>query len=166
MEKEEVLKLEYVKINDEYTVATIVYQNDYILKRNCFNDTELLIRSLRNPEFMYPYLFIRGSWCNVDKMPLIIPNKHLNFVKEKVKKLNKKYGVNKKWCPNINNKYYLISFDSENNISQGIWKNTSIENQMLYKNLIFKTIEEAEFVTNKILKNIDKWRKEYMRIEK
>lgn len=43
MEKEEVLKLEYTKINDDYTIATIVHQNEDILKRSHFNDTELKV---------------------------------------------------------------------------------------------------------------------------
>lgn len=36
MQKEEVLKLDYIQISDEYTIATITYQNDDILKRYTF----------------------------------------------------------------------------------------------------------------------------------
>ena len=161
MQKEEVLKLEYIQINDEFTVATIVYQNDNVLKRSCFIDCELEVESREKPEFIYPILFIKGYKNKLDNKPIIIPNEHLEFVKEKVKKLNEKYGVVKKWCPNIGEKYYTISFDSVNNISQGFWINSITEKLSLKKNLIFKTAEEAKFVANKILENIDNYREEY-----
>lgn len=94
-------------------------------------------------------------------MPIIIPNEHLEFVKDKVKKLNEKYGIPKKWRPKIDDKYYYISLGSTTNISYSFWDNTSLENLYLKKNLIFKTKEEASFVADKILGNIDKWREEY-----
>ncbi len=166
MEKEEVLKLEYTKINDDYTVATITYQNDEILKRNHFKDYELEVKSFVNPEFMYPSLFVRGYKTELDNLPITIPNKHLEFVKEKVRKLNEKYGVVKKWVPKIDDKYYYISLGSTNSINYSVWDNTFIENLYLEKNLIFKTKEEAHFVANKMLENIDKWREEYQKENK
>lgn len=165
MEKEEVLKLEYTKINDDYTIATIVYQNDEILKRNHFKDYELGVKSFVNPEFMYPNLYVRGYKTELDNLPITIPNKHLEFVKEKVRKLNEKYGTPKKWCPKIDDNYYYIYFGSTTNIGYTFWGNSSIENRFLEKNLIFKTKEEAQFVANKILENIDKWREEYQKGE-
>ena len=165
MEKEEVLKLEYAKINDDYIIATIVYQNDDVLKRSSFRDYELDVISTRQPEFEYPFLFVRGYKTELDNMPFVIPNKHLEFVKEKVKKLNEKYGVVKKWCPDIDDKYYYISFVSTNSINYSVWGNRSMENMYLDKNLIFKTEEEAKFVANKILENIDNYREEYQKGE-
>lgn len=165
MEKEEVLKLEYTKINDDYIIATIVYQNDDVLKRSSFRDYELDVISTRQPEFEYPFLFVRGYKTELDNMPFVIPNKHLEFVKEKVKKLNEKYGVVKKWCPDIDDKYYYISFVSTNSINYSVWGNRSMENMYLDKNLIFKTEEEAKFVANKILENIDNYREEYQKGE-
>lgn len=165
MEKEEVLILEYTKINNDYTIATIVYQNDNVLKRSCFTDCELEVESHINPEFMFPILFIKGYKNKSDNKPIIIPNEHLQFVKEKVKKLNEKYGVVKKWCPDIDDKYYYISFVSTNSINYSVWGNRSMENMYLDKNLIFKTEEEAKFVANKILENIDNYREEYQKGE-
>jgi hypothetical protein len=165
MEKEEVLKLEYTKINDDYTIATITYQNDDILKREYFDDDKLEVMSTRQPEFEYPFLFVRGYKTELDNKPIIIPNEDLQFVKEKVKKINEKYGVVKKWYPDIDDRYYYISFGSTNSISQNFWSNTFNENQYLDKNIIFKTREEAKFVANKILENIDKWREEYQKGE-
>lgn len=161
MQKEEVLKLNYVMINDDYTIATITYQNDEILKRNCFNDNELGIKSLILPDFIYPTLYIRGLNSKADNKPILIPNEHVEFVKDKVQKLNEKYGIPKKWRPKINDKYYYISLCSTNSINYSVWGNTFIENRYLDKNLIFKTAEEAKFVADKILKNVDKWREEY-----
>ena len=165
MEKEEVLKLEYTKINDDYTIATIVYQNDEILKREYFIDDKLLVASMEKPEFDYPTLYIRGYKTKSDNLPITIPNKHLEFVKEKVKQLNEKYGIAKKWCPNIDDKYYYISLGATTNINYSCWDNTFIENRYLEKKLIFKTKEEAHFVANKMLENIDKWREEYQKGE-
>lgn len=165
MQKEEVLKLEYTKINDDYTIATITYQNDDILKREYFDDDKLEVMSTRQPEFEYPFLFVRGYKTELDNKPIIIPNEDLQFVKEKVKKINEKYGVVKKWYPDIDDRYYYISFGSTNSISQNFWSNTFNENQYLDKNIIFKTREEAKFVANKILENIDKWREEYQKGE-
>ena len=161
MEKEEVLKLEYTKINDDYTIATITYQNDDILKREYFDDDKLEVMSTRQPEFEYPFLFVRGYKTELDNKPIIIPNEDLQFVKEKVKKINEKYGIAKKWYPDIDDRYYYISFGSTNSISQNFWGNTFNENQYLDKNIIFKTREEAKFVADKMLENVDKWREEY-----
>ena len=166
MEKEEVLKLEYVKMNDDYTIATIVHQNNEILKRDAFYDNELKVISGAKPEFVYPFLYVRGYKTELDNMPFAIPNEHLQFVKDKVQKLNEKYGVVKKWCPKINDKYYYISLCSTNSISYSVWGNTVIENRYLEKNLIFKTAEEAKFVANKILENIDNYREEYQKENK
>jgi len=161
MQKEEILKLEYTKINDDYTIAIIVYQNDEILKRNHFKDCKLGVKSIVNPEFTHPNLYVRGYKTELDNRPIIIPNDYVEFVKEKVRKLNEKYGVVKKWCPNIDDNYYYISFGSVDNINYIYWDNTLMENRYLEKNLIFKTKEEAKFVVNKILENIDNYREEY-----
>lgn len=165
MEKEEVLKLEYLKINDDYTIATITYQNDEILKRNHFKDYELGVKSFVNPEFVYPNLYVRGYKTELDNLPITIPNDYVEFVKEKVKNINEKYGIAKKWYPDINDRYYYISFGSTNSISQNFWGNTFNENQYLDKNIIFKTREEAKFVADKMLENVDKWREEYQKKE-
>ena len=165
MEKEEVLKLEYTKINDDYTIATITYQNDDILKREYFDDDKLEVMSTRQPEFEYPFLFVRGYKTELDNKPIIIPNEDLQFVKEKVKKINEKYGIAKKWYPDIDDRYYYISFGATNSINYSIWNNTSIENLYLEKNLIFKTSEEAKFVADKMLENIDNYREEYQKGE-
>ena len=165
MEKEEVLKLEYLKINDDYTIATIVYQNDEILKRNHFKDYELGVKSFVNPEFVYPNLYVRGYKTELDNLPITIPNDYVEFVKEKVKNINEKYGIAKKWYPDIDDRYYYIFFGSTNSINYSVWGNTLYENRYLEKNLIFKTKEEAKFVANKILENIDKWREEYQKGE-
>lgn len=161
MQKEEVLKLEYTKMNDDYTIATIVHQNNEILKRDAFYDNELKVISGAKPEFVYPFLCVRGYNSELDNMPFAIPNEHLEFVKEKVKKINEKYGIAKKWCPNIDDNYYYIYFGRGDNINYSCWDNTLTENRYLNKNLIFKTAEEAKFVADKILKNVDKWREEY-----
>lgn len=161
MQKEEVLKLEYLKINDEYTIATIVYQNDDVLKRDCFMDRKLEVVSGTRPEFTYPTLCVRGYKAELDNMPIIIPNEHVKFVKEKVRKLNEKYGVVKKWYPNVGDDYYTICFDFISNVSSDNWNEGYFEKQKFFKNLIFKTEEEAIFVANKMLENIDKWREEY-----
>lgn len=166
MEKEEVLKLEYTKINDDYTVATITYQNEDVLKRSHFNDTELNILSFMMPCLNDTTLFIKGSSFKCDNRPIIIPNENVKFVKEKVKKLNEKYGIPKKWCPKIDDKYYYISLGATTNINYNVWDNTLYENLCLEKNLIFKTKEEAHFVANKMLENIDKWREEYQKENK
>ena len=166
MEKEELLKLEYTKINDDYTLATIVYQNNEILKRDVFYDNELKVISGAKPEFVYPFLYVRGYKSELDNMPFAIPNEHLEFVKEKVRKLNEKYGVVKKWCPNIDDNYYYIYFGSANNVAWDTWFDGIVGNWLLNKNLIFKTEDEAEFVANKMLENVDKWREEYQKENK
>lgn len=166
MQKEEVLKLEYTKINDDYTIATIVYQNDDILKRNFFKDYELKVVSAVVPSFIYNTLYIRGGNSTSDNMPIIIPNEHVEFIKGKVKKLNEKYGVVKKWCPNIDDRYCLISFSSVDNVAWYTWFDGIVENWLLNKNLIFKTEDEASFVADKMLKNVNKWREEYQKQKK
>lgn len=165
MQKEEVLKLEYLKINDDYTIATIVYQNDEILKRHHFKDYELGVKSFVNPEFVYPNLYVRGYKTELDNLPITIPNEHLEFVKEKVRKLNEKYGIPKKWCPDIGDDFYSISFNFTSNVCIDSWCGDYVDDMKLSKNLIFKTKEEAQFIADKMLENVDKWREEYQKGE-
>ena len=124
------------------------------------------VKSFASPEFVYPFLYVRGYKTELDNMPFAIPNEHLQFVKEKVRKLNEKYGVVKKWCPDIGDDFYSISFNFISNVCIDSWCGDYVDNMKLSKNLIFKTKEEAHFVANKMLENIDKWREEYQKENK
>lgn len=94
--KKEVLKLKIVEINEKYSVGYIHYQDESVLKRGAFRDYELNVHSECFPIFIETdeKLMIRGSLESEDEKSIfLVPNDKVEKLKEKVKKLNEKYGV-------------------------------------------------------------------------
>lgn len=115
MKKEKVLEIEIKEINEEWSVFYITYQNEDILKREEFEDKELGVYSAISPN-MYPHrstkkfmeLFIRGKDKTQDTYVVSIRNKHLSILIDKVKAINEKYGIPKKWRAEYEKVYFYI----------------------------------------------------------
>ncbi|WP_064580284.1 YopX family protein [Streptobacillus moniliformis] len=91
--KENVLKVEVTKINDEYSSWYITYQNEEVLKRNDFRDEKLKVSSCFCPYFDEKKLYLRGDDKAEDCTPMIINNEKVPLLQEKVKQVNEKYGI-------------------------------------------------------------------------
>ena len=98
MEKETVLEIEFMPVFDKWAWR-IKKQNEEILIRNEFIDKELNVESFRSPEFisLKNKLFIRGSAKSWDDIISICNQEEKTLIEEKVKAINEKYGIKKRW---------------------------------------------------------------------
>ena len=109
MEKENVLEIEFQPVFDKWAWI-VVKQNEEILIRNEFIDKELNVESFRSPEF-FPLknkLFIRGCAKSWDDNISICSQEEKTLIEEKVKAINEKYGIKKRWREKYNEIYCYI----------------------------------------------------------
>ena len=109
MEKENVLEIEFQPVFDKWAWR-ITKQNEEILKRNNFKDEELNVESFRSPEFfsLANKLFIKGSAKSRDDNISICNQEEKALIEEKVKTINEKYGIKKRWRRKYNEIYCYI----------------------------------------------------------
>ena len=112
MEKENVLEIKFMPVFDKWAWR-ITKQNEEILERNNFKDKELNVESFRSPEFfsLKNKLFIRGSVKSWDDIISICTTEEKALIEEKVKAINEKYGIKKRWRAGIKEEYYLMYSD-------------------------------------------------------
>ena len=112
MEKETVLEIEFQPVFDKWAWR-ITKQNEEILKRNNFKDEELNVESFRSSEFfsLANKLFIKGSAKSRDDNISICNQEEKALIEEKVKAINEKYGIKKRWRAENEGYYYYIHSD-------------------------------------------------------
>ena len=110
MEKETVLEIEFQPVFDKWAWR-ITKQNEEILKRNEFIDKELNVESFRSPEFLSlkNKLYIRGSEKRLDDNISICNQEEKELIVEKVKAINEKYGIKKRWRAEYGKIYYYMN---------------------------------------------------------
>lgn len=142
--KEDVLSIEVTQINDKYSAIEITYQDENVLKRGEFLDKEINVVSQGSPDYSYiaNILYIQGTYKDRDNTPFLIKNQYVKDIEQKVKLINEKYGIPKRWRAEKNGAYYYIN-DCMNIIcSEEIYDCTS-EARYEVGNY-FKTKEETE----------------------
>ena len=152
MEKEKVLEIESQEVLDKVAIR-IKYQNFDVLKRGEFYDEEIGVESFLVPEYIKDdnKLYIQGEEESKDSRIFLIDKEDLKNILEIVNKINKKYGIPKRWRGERSDKYFSIFGDSE--ISE-ITDNYFPEDQRRYEwGNYFKTEEEAE----KVKEELDKF---------
>lgn len=143
MEKETVLEIAFMPVWDKWAWK-ITKQNEEILKRNEFIDKELNVESFHSPEFLSlkNKLFIKGSEKNRDNDISICDQEEKTLIEEKVKAINEKYGIKKRWRAEYESLYYYITNFSE--VTERI-ELYYYEDNIRYKNgNYFKTEQEAQ----------------------
>lgn len=152
MEIENVLELEYQEVFDKVAVR-IKYQNEEVLKRDNFTDEKIGVSSISSPDFHMVNLYIRGSNVNMDDYCELITKEKAEEIKEKVRKINEKYGIRKRWRANRGDKYFCITKDLGEFIVD-MWTDDRCisDNKNYESNNYFKTREDAEKVLEKIKK--------------
>lgn len=152
MEVENVLELEYQEVFDKVAVR-IKYQNEEVLKRDNFIDEKIGVASISSPDFHMVNLYIRGSNVNMDDYCELITKEKAEEIKEKVHKINEKYGIRKRWRANRGDKYFCITKDLVEFIVD-MWTDDRCipDNKNYESNNYFKTREDAEKVLEKIKK--------------
>lgn len=152
MEKETVLEIEFIPVWDKWAWR-ITKQDEEILKRNEFIDKELNVESFRSPEFLLlkNKLFIRGSSKRCDDNISICSQEEKALIEEKVKTINEKYGIKKRWRAEKGGVYYCIN--EPFGITWHIDSYTDASNKKYENGNYFKTeaeaLEYAEYMKQK-----------------
>ena len=111
MKREDVLEL---KIIDKLITEDGI---DYIICKLSQN-TEVLKRELNteySKSFEYPgwdirnkQLYTSGDIKEYDNLPFAVPTSDIELLKEKVRAINKKYGIKKRWRAKTGEEYFYI----------------------------------------------------------
>lgn len=150
---ENVLEIKVTELNKQYSAVEITYQNMDVLERGNFSDNKIKVVSSVAPIYskFSDTFYIKGNDKEKDNKPFIIENKYIKEIKARVRLINEKYGIPKRWRAERNCAYYFIS-DSMNIIcSEEIYN--SICDVRYTKGNYFKTEEDAMEKLEKI-KNI------------
>lgn len=152
MEYQEVLILKYQEVFDKVAVR-IVYQDTGVLKRGSFRDEELKVFSISAPHYLKQSnkLYIRGKDTESDNDIILVDKEDVITIKQRVEKINQKYGKYKRWRGNFGDKYYCIKVDSDIYIEkvEEILCN-EIDDNLYEMGNYFKTKEEAQKIVDKI----------------
>lgn len=142
--KEDVISIEVTQINDKYSAIEITYQDENVLKRGEFLDKEINVVSQGSPDYSYiaNILYIQGTYKDRDKTPFLIKNQYVEDIEQKVKLINEKYGIPKRWRAEKNGVYYYINQNMEVCATMDMY---STPDDDLYKvGNYFKSQEETE----------------------
>ena len=109
--KKEVLSVLIYKVNQDWSIAQITFQNTNILKRGEFCDDELNVESRNFPAWdkEKKKLYIKGTDNEKDTTPFLVNKEDCSVIFETVRAINNKYGENKSWRGKTGETYYYIS---------------------------------------------------------
>lgn len=138
------MKIEIVKIDDDYSYFKIVYQNTDVLKRGDFVDTDLRVESYACPHFpgSRNVFFLRGTKEQLDNKTTIIKTEHIEELMRRVNSINEKYGIRKRWRAEEYSKYFVV--DAVGEISRLTENKTYTDGRYHNSGNYFKTKEDAE----------------------
>lgn len=110
MEKETVLEIEFQPVFDKWAWR-ITKQNEDILKRGSTENYDIGVLSTYFPDFYYheKLLYIRGTSNSKDNKINICSSEEKALIEEKVKAINEKYGIKKRWRAENDETYYHIN---------------------------------------------------------
>ena len=156
MEKETVLEIEFQPVFDKWAWR-ITKQNEEILERNVFKDEELNVESFESPEFkkMESKLFIKGYAKKDDDNIQICTTEEKALIEIKVKSINEKYGIPKRWRANFGGEYCFI--DDNFSIKWDRDKEYFVDNRKYENGNYFETKTEAEEYAEYIKKCSLEW---------
>lgn len=149
MEKEKVLEVEFQDVFDDYVAWRITYQNEEVLKRGKFEDTEIKVGSTLIPYYDdLGILFIWGISNDMDCRVVVSSKEEAEIIKQKVDAINEKYGIPKRWRAEIGEKYWFI--DTEFSVCYSVEQNFIRDGKRYKVGNYFKTEEEAQVKLDKI----------------
>ena len=156
MIKETVLEIEFQPIFDKWGWR-IVKQNEDILKRGTFEDKGIGVYSYSYPSYYYYNctLGIRGDNKDKDDLINICTEDEKREIEVKVRNINEKYGIKKRWRANKYDYYHFLSsvFEIQESVEMGF-----VEDIERYRDgNYFKTKEEAEDYAKYMIKCSLKW---------
>ena len=156
MEKETVLEIEFQPVFDKWAWR-IIKQNEEILERNVFKDKELNVESFESPEFRKTEskLFIKGYAKKDDSNVQICTTEEKEIIEIKVKSINEKYGIKKRWRANFGGEYCFI--DDNFSIKWDRDKEYFVDNRKYENGNYFETKTEAEEYAEYLKKKSLEW---------
>jgi len=143
MEKETVLEIEFQPVWDKWAWR-ITKQNEEVLARDIFLDKKIGVMSDGgSPDFAKDtnYLFIRGFSKKEDNKINMCTTEEKALIEEKVKAINEKYGITKRWRAEDGNYYYHV--DDEFIIQKEVEDYMILDNNRYNIGNYFRTKEEA-----------------------
>lgn len=154
MEKETVLEIAFMPVWDNWAWR-ITKQNEEILERNNFKDEELDVASSHSPCFEESFLFVKGLRRCYDGIINICTSEEKTLIEEKVKAINEKYGIKKRWRANKYGYYYFLGniFEICESIEMGFVEDIERYQDGNY----FRTKEEAEEYRDYIVRKSLEW---------
>ena len=110
MEKETVLEIEFQPVFDKWAWR-ITKQNEDILKKGTFEDKGIGVYSYNYPSYNYYNctLGIRGNNNDKDNLINLCTEDEKREIEVKVRNINKKYGIPKRWRAENDEVYYYIN---------------------------------------------------------
>lgn len=157
MEKETVLEIEFTPVFDKWAWK-ITKQNEEVLARDVFLDKEIGVMSDGgSPDFVKDtnYLFIRNFSKTEDNKINICSSEEKALIEGKMKAINEKYGITKRWRAEYGKIYYYI--DSVLDISISIEYHYALSNVCYERGNYFRTKEEAEEYAEYMRKKSLEW---------
>lgn len=157
MEKETVLEIEFQPVWDKWAWR-ITKQNEEVLARDIFLDKKIGVMSDGgSPDFAKDtnYLFIRGFSKKEDNKINMCTTEEKALIEEKVKAINEKYGIKKRWRANKYGYYHFLGniFEICESTEMGF-----VEDIERYRDgNYFRTKEEAEEYRDYIVKKSLEW---------
>jgi len=154
MEKENVLEIEFQPVFDKWAWR-VTKQNEEILGGNVFKDEELNVESFESPEFRKTEnkLFIKGYIRTYEHNIQICTAEEKALIEEKVKAINEKYGIKKRWRGKYNEIYCYI--DEFFEIKTAYERETEKDNERYKAGNYFEigkeALEYAEYMKKKSL---------------
>ena len=156
MEKENVLEIEFQPVFDKYAWK-VTKQNEEILKRGEFVDKEIGVSSICFSDFYRrrKVLFLRGSFNSMDDKINICTTEEKEIIERKVKSINEKYGVPKRWRANKYDYYHFLGnvFEIRESVEMGFVEDIERYQDGNY----FRTKEEAEEYRDYIVRKSLEW---------
>lgn len=153
MEIENVLEVEFIPIWDNNFVWKITKQNEDILKIGDFKDINLNVYSSSNYDYIKDTdtLYIKGEDtnyyynCGIYKFCTLEEKK---LIEKKVRLLNEKYGIVRKWRAVRQERYYFINDMLQ--VDEDLDYRASDDDIRYYSRNYFKTEVEAKEYVEKI----------------
>ena len=110
MEKETVLEVEFIPVWDKWAWR-ITKQNEDILKKGTFEDKGIGVYSYNYPSYNYYNctLGIRGNNNDKDNLINLCIEDEKREIEVKVRNINEKYGIKKRWRAEDDEVYYYIN---------------------------------------------------------
>lgn len=159
--KKDVLVVGYKEVFDK-VACKIIYQNEEVLKRGQFEDEEIGVHSRYAPLFPdeKTFLNIRGIRRDYDDHIIIVFKEEAEMIKEKVRLINEKYGIEENWKAKEGEEYWYISSNLDRVISVQSGKFGTIEAIDYKVGNYFKTKEQAEEALKRIGETLKQYHKE------